>query len=340
VTRRAEGRTSALHVPEGASARPLPTHFDLAALPPFRLDLTVWALRRRPGNSVDRWDGRTYARSASLAGALAELAVTQVQSGDSPRLEVAVTADRPVARDRLQVEVGEFLRHTLGLEVDLGDFYRHATRDPRLRELADRFRGLKPPRFPTLFECLANAIACQQLTLTVGIELLNRLAATYGRPAPGARPSANAFPRPHDLAGLEPDALRALGFSGQKSRALLELANRVEHGALRAEHIGELSDGAASDALQDLRGVGRWSAEYGLLRGLGRLDVFPGDDVGARNNLTRWLGGAAPLDYEEVRSITSRWAPYRGLVYFHLLLDRVDESGWLEREDASNVAKP
>ncbi len=223
---------SALRVPDGASNAPLPTHFEFAALPPFRLDLTVWALRRRPGNSVDRWDGRTYARSLPVAGAIAELAVTQVRSGDSPRLEVSVTADRPVARDRMHVEVGEFLRHALGLQVDLGDFYRHAARDASLRGLVERFRGLKPPRFPSLFECLANAIACQQLTLTVGIELLNRLAATYGRPAPGAIPTSNAFPQPHDLLGLEPGALRALGFSRQKSRALLELASRVEHGAL------------------------------------------------------------------------------------------------------------
>lgn len=317
-----------------------PTRFEVAALAPFRLDLTAWALRRRPGNSVDRWDGRTYARSLPIAGAIAEVAVVQIGSGDSPRLEVSVTADRPVARDRIRAETAAVLRHTLGLGVDLGDFYRRAAQDPSLRGLAERFRGLKPPRFPSLFECLANAIACQQLTLTVGIELLNRLAATYGRPAAGERTGSNAFPLPRDLMGLEPDALRALGFSRQKSRALVELASRIEQGTLRVEGIRELADGAATAALQDLRGVGRWSAEYALLRGFGRLNVFPGDDVGARNNLQRWLGVTAPLDYEEVRRITSRWAPYGGLVYFHLLLDRVDEAGWLEHVEHEGTTNP
>jgi DNA-3-methyladenine glycosylase II len=42
--------------------------------------------------------------------------------------------------------------------------------------------------------------------------------------------------------------------------------------------------------LRALRGAGRWTAEYVLLRGFGRLHAFPGDDVGARNNLQRWLG--------------------------------------------------
>jgi DNA-3-methyladenine glycosylase II len=70
-----------------------------------------------------------------------------------------------------------------------------------------------------------------------------------------------------------------------------------------------------------LRGVGRWTAEYALLRGLGRLHVFPGDDVGARNNLQRWLGFLEPLDYEGVRRTLARWAPFQGLVYLHLLLN-------------------
>jgi DNA-3-methyladenine glycosylase II len=190
---------------------------------------------------------------------------------------------------------------------------------------------LKPPRFPTLFESLANAIACQQLTLTVGIELLNRLAVTFGRLAPGTSGS-HAFPEASDMVGVDPGALRTLGFSGQKSRALIDIADRVDDATLRLEDIMGLDDDAAMAKLQALRGIGRWSAEYVLLRGLGRLDVFPGDDVGARNNLRRRLGITSPLDYARVRGITARWAPYSGLVYFHFLLAGIDDAGWLDGE--------
>ena len=72
--------------------------------------------------------------------------------------------------------------------------------------------------------------------------------------------------------------------------------------------------------LRALRGVGRWTAEYALLRGFGRLHVFPGDDVGARNNLQRWLGLLEPLDYDGVARVLDRWQPFQGLVYLHLLL--------------------
>ena len=59
-------------------------------------------------------------------------------------------------------------------------FLRTAAKQPRLHELSSRFRGLKPPRFPTVWEGVVNGIACQQLSLTVGIMLLNRLSAACG----------------------------------------------------------------------------------------------------------------------------------------------------------------
>ncbi len=84
-----------------------------------------------------------------------------------------------------------------------------------------------------------------------------------------------------------------------------------------------MPDREAVERLEQLRGVGRWTAEYVLLRGLGRWHLFPGDDVGARNNLSRWLKLRKPLDYPRVKRVLARWEGYGGLIYFHLLLDRL-----------------
>ncbi len=79
-----------------------------------------------------------------------------------------------------------------------------------------------------------------------------------------------------------------------------------------------MPDEAVVTELCRLKGIGRWSAEYAMLRGLGRLHVFPGDDVGARNNLHRRLGLTEKLDYESVAQVLRRWQPFKGLIYFHL----------------------
>ncbi len=72
----------------------------------------------------------------------------------------------------------------------------------------------------------------------------------------------------------------------------------------------------------------RCSALFNL-RGLGRLHVFPGDEVGARNNLLRWLGLTGPLNYDGVRRAVTPWSVYGGLVYFHLLLESLVKAGYV-----------
>jgi len=294
-------------------------------IPPFRLDLTVWALRRRARNAIDRWDGATYRRVILVGRRPTELAVYQDRSATTPRL--IVTPTPPLRTPAERQHVRSLLDGLLGLRVDLRDWYRIAERDRRLRALARRFRGVKPPRFPTLFEALVNAFACQQLSLAVGLELLNRLAVVCDVRRGTHGNAAYAFPAPRDVARVSSAAYRAIGFSRQKVRALLTLARGLDRGVLDFQGFEGDDDERIYTRLRELRGVGRWTAEYVLLRGLGRLNVFPGDDVGAQKSLARWLGRAAPFDYAGVSRAVEGWRPYAGMVYFHLLLDGLSQAG-------------
>lgn len=311
--------------------------FPLVPVPPFRLDLTVWALRRRPHNLIDTWDGRTYRRVFLWRDQPAEVEVVQAAPPDAPELAVTVRGSLP----RLEAEnfFTRILSQMLGLELDLAQFYRFADRHPPLGALAERWRGFRPPRFPTLFEALVNGIACQQISLEVGIHLLNRLSGAYGparmenattltegSPASPV-PHPVSFPRPQDLAVLDLADLRRLGFSRNKARAMIELARLTALGAVKLEVLEYLDEEMVRKILPRLLGVGRWTAEYVLLRGLGRWRIFPGDDVGARHILARWLNLSEPLDYESVRRLLQPWQPYAGLTYFLFLLESLAADG-------------
>jgi DNA-3-methyladenine glycosylase II len=317
--------------PSGELAAQVPTNpgdrlLPIKPCPPFRLDLTAWALRRRAHNAIDRWDGSTYRRVLSIDdGDPVALAVTQSGPLEAPHLSVALSGG-PTDR---QVEplVGSALNRLLGLDLDVSEFGAMAAQDPLLGPLADRMRGLKPPRLPTVFEAIVNGIACQQLSLAVGIHLLNRLTADRGRPIAADPSGPRSFPGPEQLASARPDELKRHGFSSAKARTIVEVAQAVVTGALDLEALEALDDQAAIVHLTSLRGIGRWTAEYVLLRGLGRLNIFPGDDVGAHNKLGRFLDIDGPLDYDRVARSVARWQPYAGMVYFHLLLDSLYEAG-------------
>lgn len=305
---------------------------------PFRLDLTTWALRRRAHNAVDSWDGHSYRRALPLGDLAVALSITQSSRPDDPQLRVTL-AGRPVD-PRTEALARAELDRLLGLTVDLSAFTAMAAADPLLDQLAARLRGLKPPRFPTVFEALVNGVACQQLSLVVGIHLLNRLAAAYGRPVSDDADALRAFPAPSDLVSAAPTELNQLGFSLAKGRTIIESSRAIIDGSLDLESLEQLEDEAAIERLTSLRGVGRWTAEYVMLRGLGRLHVFPGDDVGARNKLGRFFDIDSPLDYERVQGLVKRWYPYAGIVYFHLLLDSLSEAGLVSTASIAPPPRP
>jgi len=296
------------------------TRMTLSTASPFRLDLTSWALRRREKNAVDRWDGRQYTRVIVVGTSPVRLTVIQETTSAEPVLVVSL---HPAADDQIREETELLVTKILGLTVDLQPFYVLAHDNELLRPLVEQFSGVRPPRFPSVFEALVNSIACQQVTLDLGIILLNRLSERFGPSVDDQGTIQHGFPAPTDLAEADEETIRQLGFSHQKARAIRELAADVVDERLDLACLDTMTNSEAVDYLSTIRGIGRWSAEYVLLRGLGRLDTFPGDDIGAQNNLQRLFHLVDRPNYEQIRELTCRWHPYEGLVYFHLLLEKL-----------------
>ncbi len=292
--------------------------FSLRPVMPFRLDLTAWALRRRNVNAVDVWKDETFRRVMIVNGKPALLSVSQ----QGLKLNVSMTGKHLGSSAKEIATLS--LERMLGIHLDLANFYLFASKHPRLARLADRFRGMKPPRFLSVFEGLINGIACQQLSLTVGVLFLNRLVERYGLEFDNG---VHAFPRPKELAYLEPNDLRLLGYSKNKARSIIEISRAIVLGQLDLEALNGLDTPVCFERLIALNGVGRWTAEYVLLRALGRTEVFPGDDVGARKNLETWLRLKNRLDYSGVRRILEPWKEYGGLIFLHLLLNNLEKQG-------------
>jgi DNA-3-methyladenine glycosylase II len=300
--------------------------FTLQARPPFRLEPTVWALRRRAHNLVDRFEGGVWRRILVIGGSPVAIAVRQTRIGSRPEIEVRIEAARPRA---VKAHAAAIVSRMLGLERDLSDFYRIARGDARLRELAERLRGMKPVRYATVFETFANAVACQLVSLSAGMHVLNRLTETFGMPGEldGDTSPMRSFPAAAAIARSNPDALRALGLSRQKGEYLVGLARiAIDPGDRDFASLERLGDTEAIARLCRIRGVGRWTAEYVMLRGLGRINIFPGDDVGARNKLIEWLGAGEPT-YDSVGRMLARWHPYGGLIYLHLIVNAAATGG-------------
>lgn len=105
--------------------------------------------------------------------------------------------------------------------------------------------------------------------------------------------------------------LRAAGLSHGKIATLRALADAEVTGRLDYASLAALPEGAARDALMQIKGIGRWSADVYLLFSTGHPDIFPAGDLALRKAVGHVLGCAAPNE-AEVRAIAADWSPWRG----------------------------
>jgi DNA-3-methyladenine glycosylase II len=297
---------------------------EIRVKPPFRLDLTVSALRRTPTNVVDVYtaDGR-YLRAL-----------------DGRTKPVIVSVTQP-ARDALSVSVKggradivravACVRRILGTDRNLSAFHRRARGVPWLAPLARRMRGLRPPRYPELFEACTNAIVFQQVSLDAASAIMRRLLRVVGTEVEHEGVPLVVFPPAERFLAGKDVTLRAAGLSASKLAALRRAAEAIASGALTEAMLDELPSEVAALLLQGIKGIGPWTAALILLRGLGRIDVIPGADSGVRANLARFAGKRVTA-----ASIAEQLGAQRGMVYFCLLLARLEARGEIGR--ASDVA--
>lgn len=275
---------------------------------PYRLDLTVEALRRVRDNPVDvlTADGR-YLRVLREGAATAVVEVTQPQPD---AIEVRLSGSGVAKRDVRTVAT------MLGVDVDLRDWFRVVRAIPWLARLARELRGLKPPRYPDLWEALCHAIVFQQISVIAAASVMHRLVRRFSASVEYGGVELYPFPRPEAFVATRESSLRAVGLSAMKAAYLKSAARDVLDGRIDARAIEALPSDGACLALQAVHGIGRWSAALVLLRGFGRLDVFPPADSGAARRL-RLLSADAMINSDELLAALGET---RGMLYFHLLL--------------------
>lgn len=297
---------------------------EIPVVKPYRLDLTVSVLRRLSSNVVDLLTPQgVYVRALPGFPEPVIVRVTQVAHHHSLHATIA-------GNPRSDATVLDLVRQVLGTDRNLRRFYRAAAHVAWLAPLVKRMRGVKPPRYPTLWEACANAIVFQQLSIRAASAIMQRLIVAVGQcvQADGVPVPLYLFPTAERFQHESDERLRPTGLSASKIATLRRVADAIECGALDATTLERRSSPDAAAMLRGIKGIGPWTATIILLRGLGRLDVFPGNDTSVASNIAL-AAGSVPLD---VQRVVDALGPQRGMLYFHLLLRRLEARGDIGRQ--------
>ncbi|MGE0683340.1 MAG: DNA-3-methyladenine glycosylase [Candidatus Binatia bacterium] len=290
--------------------------FTLTPTPPYSLDLTAIRFARFKDEIVDRVRAKQYQRLLSVDGQFALATVTDAGTTTKPQLQIELQSLSKTDLDR--PEFAAQLRHILCTDLDLKPFYRHSRTDELLAPITPRFRGLKLPASPTVFESLVMAVLSQQVNLTFAYSIKRELVETFGGQWKANGETHYAFPRPERFAEETAESLRRFRLSQAKAATLVRLGEAFASKAMTEEELAALQDEEVVERLIQIKGIGRWSAEIALLRGLARIDAFPGGDLGVVKYVAQGLLGKAEKATEaDMRAFAERWRPYRGLALIY-----------------------
>jgi DNA-3-methyladenine glycosylase II len=172
--------------------------------------------------------------------------------------------------------------------------------DPVMKDIIDTVGPFSLGLERNRFSMLVRSIISQQISGSAARSIRKRLLELAG---PEGLKAAN-------LARFTVEQLRSVGLSSQKASYIADLARKVNDGTVDLRQIGRLSDERVVEQLTQVKGIGRWTAQMFLIFSLGRLDVFPHDDLGVRSAIRNRYGLADLPDKETAHAIAAPWRSY------------------------------
>jgi DNA-3-methyladenine glycosylase II len=187
-----------------------------------------------------------------------------------------------------------------------------AAGDPVMARLTAAYPGIHLTRRSDPFTTLARAIVGQQISVKAAQAIWDRVAAASG--ADGVPPRLS-FAR---IARMRLPTLQRAGLSGRKAEYLRDLARHFASGALDPAQWPALDDEALIEALVDVKGIGRWTAEMFLIFHELRPDVYPLDDIGLQKAIALHYFAGRRRARSTLERLGRRWRPWRSVATWYL----------------------
>ncbi len=283
---------------------------NITSVAPFDFELTAGYLTYFQGRyATDSLVNGVYRRLLDLDGQLVLASVSSLGSLEKPELSVELQGEG-LTSDNVEVATDK-VAWILGVGQELEPFYASAQGDPAMAAITQRFHGLHMPHTASVFEALVLAILGQQIATNVARIIRTLLIETYGPRQTIDGETYYAFPRPETLAALRVEDLRGMKLSQRKAEYVHGIACTALDDPEFIEGLHHLDDEAVVRQITSLRGVGNWTAQWLLIRALGRPDALPLGDLALRRVVSRLYFQDEPLNDTEVEEFCRRWSPYR-----------------------------
>ncbi len=283
---------------------------SIKPVPPFNFELTAgYHTYFQSRYGTDTMEDGVYRRLLDLDDKLVLASVRSIGTLDAP--ELALELQGPELSPDDVESATDRVSWLLGVDQDLAPFYELGRADQAMAGLVEQFYGLHLPHTASVFEALVLAVLGQQISTSVARIIRTLLIETFGPSAEFDGETYYAFPRPASIWASSPAELHTMKLTQRKSEYVHGLAGSALDPEMGLERLEELTDREIVEKLVALRGVGMWTAQWALIRAVGRPDALPLGDLALRRVVSRLFMDGEGVNDAKVEEIAQRWSPYR-----------------------------
>jgi len=285
--------------------------------PPYDFDLTVgYHTYYRSRYGTDCYVYGEYRRLLNIGNKLILASVRSIGTVEYPKLEMTLEGTALTSTDVGQAK--SQIEWILGTSQNLNRFYESIVHDQPLNDFGKIFYGLHLPHTQSPYEALILAVLGQQISTNVAHLIRTLMIEKYGSAARYRGMNYYSFPQPIHLAEASLEDLRLLKMSYRKAEYILGISRIISEQSNLLEFESLTEDQEIITEITRLRGVGRWTAQWLLIRGLGRMDAFPIGDLALNQMVSKIYFDDTPVTDYEIAKFSERWSPWRTYATIYL----------------------
>jgi DNA-3-methyladenine glycosylase II len=291
----------------------------MTPLPPFSFELSA-EIFTDGDKQIRNYHNEKFQQVIRVHDKLVLAKVKFSGSVSKPRLRVELLSNKKIT-DEDKKEAEKIINVLFNLNFDLAPFYEEVKKDRIMAHIIMRLHGLKSPTTQFAFEALIDSIIEQQISLKVANTFERKLTKKFGDALCLDSEIYYAYPTPESLASATKQELRNIGLSLRKAEYIQAVATLVAEGKLDLETLKTRENvDYIIQELDKIRGVGVWTAELTMIRGMQKLGALPADDLGLRRTISHYYCGGKPISSKEARQIAEGWGRWKGLAAYYLIV--------------------
>lgn len=284
--------------------------------PPYDFQQTLRIARYH--TVLDIVEDGVYWRALRFGDVTALLQVINRGTVNQPALDVYLVAATGEVHPPAVLDAVAFLLHT---DFDPTPFYAYAETEPALWSMVAPLRGLRHVRAASVYEALMTTVIEQQIALALAQRSERWLVEWGGNFIDHDHRRFYTFPRPEQIALAATADLMPLKITTRRMQVMIDLARQYQDGELDLEALRQLPPMEAHQKLTKLKGIGRWTAAWTLIRSQGHYHYMGSGDVALRAAVNRFFfGRPGRADAKVVDDLFGSYGEFAGAAAFYILM--------------------